>query len=141
MSLFLFLAVGAVALFTATSIAHWVDARAAERKMSERFALLRKVSDQPAESARLVIDFLREDEAREEQAERRRAQTARKDGIGAGLMVIATGVGLTIMLAAISPNKPVWTVGLIPLLVGAVIFLLAFFDKAADSVLTKEEPR
>jgi hypothetical protein len=134
MSLFLFLAVGAVAVFTAGSISQWLAARESERRMSERFALLRKISDQSVESAQLIVDLLREDEAREERAARARARKARKDALAAGLILIATGVGLAIMLAAIRPApRPMWTIGVIPMLIGTVVFLLAWFDKTPDA--------
>ena len=58
---FLFLAAGAVGLFTYLSVAHWVDAQSAERQARERFAVLRKIAEQPSDSAKLVLDLLRED--------------------------------------------------------------------------------
>jgi hypothetical protein len=133
MSLFMFLAVGAVALFTAATVGSWSEARLAERKARERLALLRKLSEQPAESARLVMDFLREEDQREEEAKRRRAQVGRKGALFAGSIVIAVGTGLAIMLMALVPDRPAWTIGLIPGLVGVVILLFGLFDKPSDS--------
>jgi len=46
---FLFLAAGAVSLFTYLSVAHWVNAQTAERQARDRLGVLRKVAEQPTE--------------------------------------------------------------------------------------------
>lgn len=48
-----------------------------------------------------------------------------------GLTVAASGLGVSIMLAAIAP-KGIWTVGLILVFVGVVIFTFAWFSKPLD---------
>jgi hypothetical protein len=131
-AVFFFLAAASIGLFGFLIAHHWIDARAAERRVRDRLALLKKIADQPAESARLVIDLLREEDAREEQRARRRRQKARRDDMQGGALVVAAGVGVSIMLAAIAP-RGIWTVGLIPALVGVVLFTFAYFSKSLDS--------
>lgn len=76
-ALFLFLATGANALFTFLSMAPWRMLRAAERKDLERFALLRKLAEQPTDSARLALEVLRDDDAKVEQKQRKRSHQTR----------------------------------------------------------------
>jgi hypothetical protein len=121
----------AVAVFTWFSVSHWINARTAERKDRERNALLRHLAGQPLESARLVLEKMREDEeqARKDAAaqfqcwaaaherERQRATP----GARAGLLIVAVGVGLGIFLYAVRPEDRAWTISAIPVLVGAVV--------------------
>jgi hypothetical protein len=115
---FLFLAAGAAGLFAFLSIAGWVRTRAQERKDRDRFALLKAIAEQPGESAQRVLDLLREDEERERA---RKEREERKGYLVGGLTCLAAGVGLSVMLLALSTKPGTWTVGLIPLLVGVVL--------------------
>jgi cytochrome c-type biogenesis protein CcmH/NrfG len=117
----IFLAAGAVALFTFLSIAAWSDARARERRTTERYALLRQLAEHPAESAQRVIDYLREEDARLEAEARQKAEKERQGSRGTGVILIATGIGLGVMVASLAPERNAWTVGLIPLLIGVAI--------------------
>ena len=118
----IFLAAGAVSLFAFLSVTYWATTKASERRMQERYALLRQVAERPAESARLVIELLREEDAQLEAKARRRAVKARQDSIVAGLILVAVGVGMAIMVASLADDQPnLWTVGLMPMLIGAVL--------------------
>jgi hypothetical protein len=130
-AVFFFLAAASIAFFAFLITAHWIDTRAAERQVRDRLALLRKIADQPAESARLMADLLREDEARTAKRERARAREARRENIQGGMVVVAVGVGLAIMLAAVEPSEQVWTVGFIPVLIGLVSIGFALFGEPA----------
>jgi Flp pilus assembly protein TadB len=123
-ALFYFVATATVAVFAFLSLAHWVSSRTKERIARERYALLRKVAEQPSETARLVLDKLREDDARqEERARKREAKTRRDERLG-GVMMLAIGVGLSIFLYAVAPEAGVWTIGIMIMLIGLV--MLAF---------------
>ena len=129
-----FLAVGAASLFTFLTVTYWVSTRASERRTQERYALLRQVAERPAESARLVIDLLREEDARLEEKSRRNALKARHDSMFGGWILIAVGIGMAIMLASVADDSPnVWTVGLLPFLIGVVMiaYELATGQRAA----------
>lgn len=56
------------------------------------------------------------------------AKIRRREGMKlGGLITLAVGIGLMIFLAVVEPDKPVWTVGLIPVLVGGALAVYALF--------------
>jgi ABC-type multidrug transport system fused ATPase/permease subunit len=123
-----------VAVFAWFSVSHWINARTAERKDRERNALLRHLAGQPAEGARLVLEKMREDEeqARKDAAAQADACRQLKEqndrdvaarALPFGVIVVAASIGLSIFLYSVTDDddKGVWTLGLIPLLVGLVI--------------------
>ena len=128
-AIFLFIAATVVAVFAFLSVALWVDARADERKTRDRYALLRKVSEQPAERAELILALVREDDARRERASLRKGEQARRDGMQAGSILMAIGVGLSILLYTVVPGARVWTAGLMLMFIGLVVFGFAFFTR------------
>jgi Domain of unknown function (DUF6249) len=132
---FLFLAAGAVGLFAYLSVAHWVDARTRDRQARDRLALLRRVAEQSPESAQLVVEQLRQEEAIARERERREAWKARRNGMQAGAILVVLGIGLGVMFAMVaSRREPVWIIGLIPLLVGVVVFGFAALDKSNETL-------
>jgi len=54
-AMFGFLAVGAVALFSFISVAHWLTLRAAERHSRDRFAMMKAILDHPGDHANRVL--------------------------------------------------------------------------------------
>jgi hypothetical protein len=118
-AVFMFLSAGAVSLFAFLSVTHWVDARATERRERERLQLLRKMAEQPA-MLEAMREYLRDEDARADARARQRSVLARRDAIQGGVTVFAVGVALSVFLYMISPNKPIWAVGLILILVGLV---------------------
>jgi hypothetical protein len=129
-AVFFFLAAASIALFSFLIATHWIDVRAAERRTRERFALLRKLAEMPPDSVQRLIDLVREDDAREEERERQRRAEARREDLKGGVILMAAGIGVSIMLAAIVPAGRVWTVGLIPALVGVIVFGFAYFNQS-----------
>ena len=116
-------------IFAWMSVTHWITARAAERKMRERYALLKHLSERPAESVQLVLEQLHQDDARELEREREKAAVAwRGQNMGAAI-VLAIGVLLTLFLYFIAPNKPIWLIGLMPVLVGVVLAVAGWLEK------------
>lgn len=131
---FLFLAAGAVGLFAYLSVAHWVDARARDRQARDRLALLRRVAEQSPESAQSVLEQLRQEEAIARESERREARKSRRNGMQAGALLIALGIGFGVMFALVARREPVWIIGLIPILVGLVVFAFAALDKSNETL-------
>ena len=116
-------------LFTWISVTQWITAKAAERKMRERYALFKHLSERPAESVQLVLEQLHQDDARELEREREKAAVAwRGQNMGAAV-VLAIGVLLTLFLYFIAPNKPVWLIGLMPVMVGVVLAISGWLEK------------
>lgn len=139
-ALFFFLAVGAVALFSFIAVATWASARKEERVALYRSELLKKVTEQTGEGARQVLTILREEAAQKELAKRRGLLLG-------GLITAVVGIGLITMLSGIGDSEVhVWSVGLIPLLIGVVLFLFGWFairpaPAAPDTALPDPEPR
>jgi hypothetical protein len=117
-AMFLFVAAAVVAVFAFLSIAVWTGAQAQERKTRDRYALLKALAEQPGENAQRVLETLREQERSE--LERKDAEQQRGYVIG-GLATLASGLGISVMVGAMAPERGAWTAGLIPLLVGVVL--------------------
>lgn len=122
--LFLFLAATIVAVFTFTSIAHWVGTQSQERQARDRYALLKALAEMPGDNARRILDLMVEQD-------QRRARKARAERMMGGLVTFAVGASLSLMLAMLAhEERGVWTVGLIPASIGAVIFVFNLLTKA-----------
>lgn len=123
-AMFLFLAAAVVAVFAFCSIVVWVTFPARERQARDRLALLKTLAEHPGENAREVLAFLRlEDEKRAE----RKAREERKGWITGGLIVMAVGVALGLMVIALGDRGGAWSIALIPFLVGCVLFGVGLF--------------
>lgn len=124
-AMFGFLAVGAVALFSFISVAHWLTLRAAERHSRDRFAMMKAILDHPGDHANRVLSAWREQELRKESKERR-------DRVMGGAVCAAVGVALAAMLAILTKGESgTWSIGLIPLFVGVVLTLFGVYEKPA----------
>ena len=117
-ALFLFVAAAVVAVFAFLSVAVWVGSQAQERKARDRYALLKTLAEQQGEGAQRVLELLREQEARQA---RRKEQEERKGYLVGGLVTSAVGLALAVMLDTVGTRPGIWTIGLIPLLIGAVL--------------------
>jgi hypothetical protein len=126
---FLFIGAAVVAVFAFLSVASWASIRADERKTLERYALLRKLAEQPTETARVILEELREEEERRRQARAARQAESWLERLQGGFIVVAVGVGLMVMLEALEPQRGLWTVGLIPAFVGVVLIFFAYFTR------------
>jgi hypothetical protein len=124
---FIFLGAGAIAVFSYLSVQAWASQRTAERTAIERLALYRKLADTPAESVHLVLARLREED---ELRERNRLENAHRSPVD-GAILVAVGVGLSIFFKAVAPNGGVWTLGLLPLLIGVVIIVSSLIGRSA----------
>ena len=127
-AMFLFLAAGAVGLFAFLSVATWVGTEAHSRKARDRTALLKSIAENPNENALKVLDLLREEDERQRL---RKEREERKGYLVGGFVTVATGVALSIMFLALDAKAGVWTVGLIPLLIGVVLTLVGVYTKPA----------
>lgn len=137
--LFLFLSVGAIAVFSFISIAVWTEARRKEREAYYKADSLRRIAEMPGEAALQVIGLLREEE------QIRQAQVQAKEGkmiegmkIG-GLVNIAVGIGLMFLIGGTNRGSSAYFVGLIPGLIGVALLVYALFlapkPRGSDSSL------
>jgi hypothetical protein len=108
------------AAFTLAVLTLWLEHQARQREANFRQETYRKMLEQPGGSVEAVRVLLREDEAR------RREEQAANARLG-GMLAMATGVGISVVLYAITPAKRVFLVGLIPVLVGLVLFAQSLF--------------
>lgn len=115
MSVFGFLAISAVALFTMISISSWSDQRRREREAYYKADMLKKVAEAQGPAAASALELLRE--------ENRITTLQRKQGLKvSGLIVAATGLGMMPFLYALIHGAPIYLCGFLVLLVGAALF-------------------
>jgi hypothetical protein len=120
--IFLFAGMIAVAGLTAKSIVNWLNARADERRIRERYALLARLAEQPRESTDIVIALLKEDDAKEDMRRYERRLAKRRESMAAGGILTATGIGMTVFLAGLNSSERVWPIGGMIILMGLVLF-------------------
>jgi hypothetical protein len=122
--IFMFLSVGAVALFSFVAVAAWSDARRKEREAYYKSETLKKIAESGTGGG-AALEFLREQE--------KIAERKRREGMKlGGLITAVVGIALMIMLRAMG-HDPItgvpagtYLVGLIPLLVGIVLLLYSY---------------
>ena len=102
------------------AIAVWLGERRKEREAFYRSEVLKKIADSEGNAAQKAFEIMREQDLN--------AQIRRREGIKlGGLITMAGGIGLSIFLANMEIEQPVWLAGVIPVLVGAVLAGYAFF--------------
>jgi hypothetical protein len=122
---FVFLAVGAVALFSMISIAVWSGARQKEREAYYKNDMLKKLAEAQGPGANSALELLRE--------EARIVTVRTRWGLQiGGLVTVAVGLGLLIFLRVLVGPNGVWLCGLIPLFVGVALYASSRFVKAAE---------
>jgi hypothetical protein len=118
-AVFFFLAVGAIALFSFLSVATWAGTRQAERESYYKAEMLKKIAEIGGER-NPALEYLREKE---------RISAAKRVGgfrLG-GLINIAIGLALLVLLHALVPVPGVFLVGLIPLFIGVVLVAYGYW--------------
>jgi Flp pilus assembly protein TadB len=119
-AVFVFLSIGAVALFSFVAVASWSDARRKEREAYYKNDALKKIAESPAPSAAAALEYMRE--------QNRNAARRRREGIKlGGLITTAVGIALLVFLGKLI-GPPVYLAGLIPLLVGLVLLGYAYLS-------------
>jgi len=123
---FVFLAVGAVALFSMISVAVWSGARQKEREAYYKNDMLKKLADTQGPGANSALELMRE--------EARISTLRMKQGLQiGGLVTGAAGLGVMIFLRfLLGSEEGVYLCGLIPLFVGMALFGSAWLVKTAE---------
>jgi hypothetical protein len=124
---FVFLAVGAVALFSFLTVNSWSQARQKERESYYKNDMLKKLADSQGPGAASALELMRE----EDRLATARARWGLQIG---GLVTGAVGLALMIFLAALPTDKGVYLCGLIPLLIGIALYGGSFLVKSAPGV-------
>jgi hypothetical protein len=124
---FVFLAVGAVALFSFLAINSWSDARRKERESYYKNDMLKKLADSQGPGATSALEIMRE--------EARLSTIRMRQGLQiGGLVTAAVGLGLMIFLRGLVREEPVFLCGLIPLLIGLALYGGSYLVKTAHEV-------
>ncbi|HXX99527.1 MAG TPA: DUF6249 domain-containing protein [Candidatus Limnocylindrales bacterium] len=122
MSVFFFLSVASVALFSFVAVATWSNERRREREAYYRSETLKKIAEAQGAGNTGAIELLRE----EERIAIRRRREGQRLG---GLITMAVGVGLIVFLGAVvehNPGEPVYLVGVIPMLIGVALLVYSY---------------
>jgi len=118
-AVFLFLAVGALALFGFLAVASWAGARSQERVSYYRNDMLKKLAESSGDGAKHALEYLQE--------ERRLTAQKRREGLKiGGLITAAVGIALMIFLRSLLAHPPLYLVGTIPLLIGVALLVYVF---------------
>ena len=114
-------AVGAIALFGFLAVASWSEERRKERESFYRSEVLKKLIDRPGGEAGPIFAMMKEEESR--------LLRRRREGLLlGGFITAAAGVGLMIFLGlVVKGGEPIWTIGLIPALIGAILACFGLF--------------
>jgi len=119
LGLWIFLSVGAVALFVVfIPVVAYLENRRKEREAFYKAETMRRLTESSGEGAKAAIELMREQSRLEAQKKRE----ALKIG---GLTTMAVGVALLIFLHQLIPNQAVYLCGLIPGLIGVAQIIYA----------------
>jgi hypothetical protein len=128
-AVFVFLAIGAIALFSFLSVATWAGTRQAEREAYYKAEMMKKIAETGGER-NPALEYLREQE--HIKAEKRLG------GIKlGGLINIGVGFGLMMLLKGLVHGPSVYLSGTIPLFIGLAMLAYAFWFAPERSAETK----
>jgi hypothetical protein len=114
-AVFVFLSVGAIALFSMISVSSWSASRQKEREAYYKNDMLKKIAETQGPGAASALELLRE--------EAKIGSLRTKQGLKiGGLVCFAAGLGVLIFLKAMVTDEPVYLCGLIVMLIGAALY-------------------
>ncbi|UWZ85359.1 DUF6249 domain-containing protein [Occallatibacter riparius] len=119
--LWMFLSIGAVALFVVfIPLVSWIDSRRKEREAFYKADMMRRLAEASGDGAKAALELLREEE--------RIKAIKQREGLKiGGLVNVAIGIGLSIMLYSIGGrDHGPYLVGLIPGLLGVALLVYVF---------------
>jgi hypothetical protein len=120
LGLWMFLSVGAVALFGVfIPLVSWMESRRKERAAYYRAETLRRVAEASGEGAKATLELLWE--------ENRQKQMQVREGLKIGGVInIGVGLGLIPFLKMLLPGQAVYLCGLIPLMIGVAMLVYVY---------------
>lgn len=118
---YLFLSIAAVSLCSFTAVVIWVKERRREREAYYTSETVKKIAELQGPNVNAAVEFFRDAE--------RNVVLRRLEGLKVGgLLAIAVGLGMGIVLRAVGRNDPDpdFLIGVIPMLVGAALLIYAY---------------
>lgn len=118
---YLFLSIAVVSVCSFTAVVIWVKERRREREAYYTSETVKKIAELPGPNVNAAVEFFRDAE--------RNVVLRRLEGLKVGgLLAIAVGLGLGIVLRAVGRNDPDpdFLIGVIPMLVGAALLIYAY---------------
>lgn len=119
-------------IFAWTSVTYWISARATERRMRERYALLKALSERPSDSVQMVLEQLRQDDAKEEERQRAKTALMRRGKLEGGFIMIVLGAALSVFLYYLAPGTVLWMIGFMPALIGVVLAFSSWLEPKGE---------
>jgi hypothetical protein len=135
-SVFLFLSILMISIFSHASIEAWAEARRKEREAYYKSETMRRIAESPGEGARYVVEILREEE-RIRQINQRSEEMKIVQGMKiGGVVTIAVGFALMIFFYFIidRSGKPIYVLGVFPVLIGIALLISVRFMHPKVSV-------
>ena len=121
MGLWMFLSVGAVALFVVfIPVTTWIDSQRKEREAFYKAETIRRLAEASGDGAKAAVELIRE----QDRIERVKKHEGLKIG---GLVNLGVGIGLMIFLHLLIPGQAVYLCGLIPAMIGLALLIYVFF--------------
>ena len=111
--------VGSISTFGFFAVASWANARRRERESYYRSEVLKKLAEAGQDGSSAALEMFRE---QQRTTDRNRVEIQRLSG----LILVAVGVGLMVLLKGVATNEAAWRSGLIPGLVGAVLLIYSY---------------
>lgn len=118
---YLFLSIAAVSVCSFTAVVIWVKERRREREAYYTSETVKKIAELQGPNVNAAVEFFRDAE--------RNVVLRRLEGLKVGgLLAIAVGLGMGIVLRAVGRNDPDpdFLIGVIPMLVGAALLIYAY---------------
>ena len=118
---YLFLSIAAVSVCSFTAVVIWVKERRREREAYYTSETVKKIAELQGPNVNAAVEFFRDAE--------RNMVLRRLEGLKVGgLLAIAVGLGMGIVLRAVDRNDadPDFLIGVIPMLVGAALLIYAY---------------
>lgn len=120
---FVFLSIAVVSVCSFTAVVIWVKERRREREAYYSGETVKKIAELQGPNVNAAVEFIRDAE--------RSATLRRLEGLKVGgLLAIAVGLGVGILLRAVDRNNPEpapdFLIGIIPVLVGVALLVYVY---------------
>jgi hypothetical protein len=98
----------------------WADARKKEREAYYQGETVKKIAESQGAGATSALELLRE----QHRIATLRARESVKLG---GLITVAVGIGVMVMIRGLERHEPAYLVGMVPLLIGVAMLTYGYF--------------